>query len=105
MSSPELHISRIRSRVAKGGHDIPVATIRERYDGSRLNLIRLMPKLTELRVYDNTREGDPDAGVAPQPKLILHWARGKIIRLCKLAHTPEWAKAIAAAAIGLQEGI
>jgi predicted ABC-type ATPase len=71
LSSPELHIARVRSRVAKGGHDIPDAKIRDRYDRSRLNLIQLMPKLTELRVYDNTREADPDAGGAPQDHQIM----------------------------------
>ena len=49
LSSPELHIARVQSRVAGGGHDIPDAKIRERHDHSRLNLIRLMPRLTELR--------------------------------------------------------
>jgi predicted ABC-type ATPase len=34
MSNPEHHIARVRSRVAKGGHDIPVVTIRERYDAA-----------------------------------------------------------------------
>jgi predicted ABC-type ATPase len=100
LSSPELHIARVRSRVARGGHDIPETTIRERYDRSRLNLIQLMPKLTELRVYDNSQEADPHAGVAPQPKLILHLARAKIVGSCKLADTPEWAKPILRAAIG-----
>jgi predicted ABC-type ATPase len=28
LKSPELHIARVRSRVSKGGHDIPEATIR-----------------------------------------------------------------------------
>jgi predicted ABC-type ATPase len=102
LSSPELHIARVRSRVAKGGHDIPDATIWERYDRSRLNLIQLMPKLTELRVYDNSREADPHAGVAPEPELILHLARARIIDSCKLADTPEWAKPIVRAAIGSQ---
>src|SRR5688572_18354280 len=64
LSSPELHIARVRSRVARGGHDVPDTKIRERYDRSRLNLIHLMPKLTELRVYDNSQEADPHAGVA-----------------------------------------
>ncbi len=32
LASPELHIARVRSRVAAGGHDIPEAKIRERYD-------------------------------------------------------------------------
>ena len=102
LSSPELHIARVRSRVARGGHDIPDSIIRERYDRSRLNLIQLAPKLTELRVYDNSRESDPHAGVGPEPALILHLARGKIVSSCQLHATPEWAKPILRAAIGSQ---
>ncbi len=102
LSSPELHIARVRSRVARGGHDIPDVIIRERYDRSRLNLIQLMPRLTELLVYDNSQPADPHAGVAPEPKLILHLARGKIVRSCALAETPQWAKPILGAAIRSQ---
>ena len=99
LSNPELHIARVRSRVARGGHDIPAARIRSRYDSSRLNLIHLLPKLTELRVHDNSEEADPHSGVAPDPKLILHVRRGKIVSSCDLMLTPEWAKPILAAAI------
>ncbi|MDP2997788.1 MAG: zeta toxin family protein [Bryobacterales bacterium] len=99
LSSAELHIARVRARVAKGGHDIPEARIRDRYDRSRLNLIQLMPRLTELRVYDNSEEADPDAVATPQPKLVLHMARGKIVSSCDLAVTPEWVKPILGAAI------
>jgi predicted ABC-type ATPase len=99
LRSVELHIARVRARVASGGHDIPEAKIRERYDRSRLNLIQLMPKLTELRVYDNSEEADPDAGTTPQPELLLHMAGGKILSSCDLAATPAWAKPILGAAI------
>src|SRR5205823_5082403 len=102
LSSPELHIARVRSRVARGGHDIPEPVIRERYDRSRLNLIRLMPKLTELRVCDNSQEADPHAGVTPEPALILHLARARIGSSCQLTDTPQWAKPILRAAIGSQ---
>src|SRR5882672_3052090 len=78
LSNPELHGARVRSRVARGGHDVPEEKIRERYDRSRVNLIELMPRLTELRVYDNSLEADPQAGRAPQPTLILHFATGGI---------------------------
>jgi predicted ABC-type ATPase len=101
LSTPELHIARVRARVEKGGHDIPDATIRERYDKSRLNLIRLLPRLTELRVYDNSEERDPDTGVAPTPKLVLHVSQGRIVDSCDLAQTPEWAKPLVAAAMKL----
>lgn len=99
LNSPELHITRVRARVARGGHDIPETKIRERYDSSRLNLVRLLPGLTELLVYDNSREGDPHAGITPAPQLILHLERVRVMRVCELALVPEWAKPILAAAL------
>ena len=101
LSSPELHIERVRSRVARGGHDIPEADIRRRYDNGRLNLIRLLPKLTELRVFDNSKEADLEIGVPPEPRLVLHVRGGRIMNPSVLAATPEWAKPIVAAAMKL----
>ena len=99
LSSPELHIARVHARVAEGGHDIPEATIRQRYTSSRLNLIQLLPSLTELRVYDNSEEADQSNNVAPKPKLILHLVRGKIVELCDLQAVPKWAQPIVAGAL------
>jgi predicted ABC-type ATPase len=99
LESAELHITRVRSRVEKGGHDIPEAKIRERYANSRLNLIHLLPKLTELLVYDNSEEADPRAGLAPRPKLILHIVKQKIVAMCDLILAPNWAKPILSAAM------
>jgi predicted ABC-type ATPase len=99
LTSPELHIARVRSRVGRGGHDIPEDKIRERYDQSRVNLIELMPTVTGLRVYDNSIDADPHAGRAPQPILILHLAERKIVGIVDLARTPGWAKPLVAAAI------
>jgi len=76
--------------VARGGHDIREAKIRERYDRSRINLIELMPRLTELRVVDNSFDADPHAGRAPLPILILHLARGKTLEMVELSETPQW---------------
>ena len=101
LASPELHIARVRSRVLAGGHDIPEAKIRERYNNSLLNLVDLMPKLTELRVYDNSEEGDPRKGIAPQPRLLLHMDHGKIKDLCDLITAPDWARPILATALKL----
>ena len=100
LDTPELHIARVRARVARGGHDIPEARVRDRFDTSRLNLIRLLPRLTELVVYNNSAEADPQTGVAPEPLLVLRWARGKITESCTLPLTPGWAKPILAAAMG-----
>ena len=99
LATPELHLARVRARVARGGHDIPEADIRRRFHDGRLNLVRLLPRLTELRVYDNSQEADPQAGRAPTPVLLLHVIRGKIAASCDLARTPPWAKPILAAAL------
>jgi predicted ABC-type ATPase len=101
LNSPELHIARVRMRVARGGHDIAEEKIRERYDRSRINLIALMPRLTELRVFDNSVDADAHAGHAPRPVLVLHLAKGRIVATGELAKTPQWAKALVAAALKL----
>jgi predicted ABC-type ATPase len=101
LSSPELHIARVRARVAKGGHHIPEPDIRRRWETGRLNVIRLLPKLTELRVYDNSGDADPDMGAAPAPVLLLHVRRGRIVAPRDLSATPAWAKPLVAAAMRL----
>ena len=103
LSSPDLHIARVRARVARGGHDIPEEKIRERYDRSRINLVELMPRLTELRLFDNSFEADPHAGRPPRPKLILRLAKGRIVEMVDLSETPGWAKALVAAAVKISE--
>ena len=105
LAGADLHIARVRARVALGGHDIPNATIRRRYDQSRRNLIRLMPHLAELRVWDNSVDGDPATGAAPAPRLVLHMTRGRLAAGFdaprELPRVPEWAKPIVAAALRL----
>jgi predicted ABC-type ATPase len=101
LANPELHIARVRARVARGGHPVDEALIRQRYDSNRENLIRLLPKLTELKVLDNSAEVNLEAGEAPRPVLVLHWERGRIVGPPDLRATPEWAKAIVAVALRL----
>lgn len=101
LQSPDQHIERVRARVAHGGHDIPEEDIRRRSVRSIENLVRLLPKLSELRLFDNSAEGDPQAGHRPAPRLLLHMKHGKIVGpdLSELRRTPTWAKAVVAAAL------
>ena len=101
LESPELHIARVKSRVARGGHDIPEQDIRRRYERSRLNLIELLPVLRALRIFDNSAEADPAGGQTPKPILVLSMERRKILEPKDLTHTPAWAKPIVAAALKL----
>lgn len=58
LESVALNIARVRSRVANGGHDIPEASIKRRYD----NAFERLPKAIQLSdgviVYDNTYKND-----------------------------------------------
>lgn len=102
LATAEQHIERVSSRVRAGGHDIPPAKIRERYIASRANLIRLLPHLASLRVYDNSAEADPKRGLEPQPALLLQMARGRVVAHADLAQVPQWAKPVLAAAFALR---
>lgn len=99
LSSPELHMQRVKSRVIAGGHDIPEQKIRQRYVTSRANLIRLLPHAASVRVYDNSADGDPKTGHRPQPLLLLHMEGGRAASHIALERVPQWAKPILAAAL------
>ena len=98
LESVELNLARVKARVEQGGHDIPEADIRKRWDSSRRNLIKLLPHLHSLRLYDNSREADPRLGNAPLPELLLHVEAGKIVGPEDLSGAPNWAKPIIAGA-------
>ena len=99
LDTPERHIARVARRVKRGGHDIAADRIRQRWDGSRRNLIALMPHLFELRVYDNSAE-HPRNVTNAQPRLLLHLQRGRIKAPSAKQRelTPEWAKPMVEAA-------
>lgn len=100
LATVEHHLRRVAARVADGGHDIPAPKIHERWERSRLNLIRLLPHLAELMVWDNSAETDL-SNQAPKPVLVLHVREGAIVAPKNLSTTPGWAKPIVAAAIKL----
>jgi predicted ABC-type ATPase len=99
LATPELHLKRIAARVAAGGHDIPATKVRERFDVSRANLVKLTPHLASLRVYDNSVEADPRAARRPQPVLLLQMQQRRVIAHAPLRSVPAWAKPLLAAAL------
>ncbi len=103
LSSPELHIARVKARVAAGGHPIPEEKIRERYPNAQLNLIKLMPQVAYIKVYDNSAEAAAD-GTVPDPVLVLEMENGQVISpapddLEALQRAPEWSKSVLEAAL------
>lgn len=105
LSSPEQHIARVQARVRSGGHPINEADIRRRWPLAQQNLIRLMPVLAQLQVYDNSAEAAPGEAV-PDPRLLLQMEGGHVHfprpdDLAQLAATPAWATPLLEAALRL----
>lgn len=103
LASPELHIERVRARVAAGGHPIDAAKIRERWVTAPLNLVELLPKLAALRVYDNSATAPPGSPIAV-PRLLLDVRDGRVRQPSAtdrraLAAVPAWARPIVEAAL------
>jgi predicted ABC-type ATPase len=103
LASVELHLQRVASRAALGGHDIPEAKIRERWVSSRRNLIALLPHLSHLQVFDNSAEAKLGRPI-PEPRLLLEVVDGRLLtpdpgNPRQLAATPAWAVPLVEAAI------
>ena len=105
LDSPELHLQRVRQRVAAGGHDIPEAKVRERWHSAIANLIALLPDLAEVRLFDNSTSVAPGQPV-PDPVPVAVIQNGRLVwpasnDAAQLARTPDWAKPVLEAALQL----
>jgi predicted ABC-type ATPase len=80
LSSAELAVARVAARVRAGGHQVPEATIRQRYRRSVRNLFEIyLPVVSDWKVYDNSHE---------RPQLIAH---GKLNEPATVVEAAVWA--------------
>lgn len=98
LASVELHLQRVAERVRRGGHDIPEAKVRERYDNSRHNLLQFIGTAANMRIWDNstqTKDGRPIP-------IEIFSIKNRTLHLGKhmsLAQVPDWAKPLLVRAI------
>jgi predicted ABC-type ATPase len=90
----ERHLSRVRTRVAHGGHDIDPERIRHRLGASLANLVRLASRVTELHILDNSVECTPTADRLPEPRHLLHVSQGVVRHSVSRVDLPAWAVAV-----------
>lgn len=76
---PEINISRVSNRVAKGGHNVPKDKIIERYFRSLDNLSETLKIVDEAYLYDNS-------GSFP---ILIAEKRDNLLRV-KIISPPEW---------------
>ena len=95
LESPDLHVARVRARVARGGHDIPESLIRLRCERSPRNLVHLLPLLHEVELYDNSRDAAP--GTRVDPVRIASLQRRRLTLHLPFADVPVWSRPLVAA--------
>ena len=64
LPTPDLALSRIRNRVALGGHNVPEADVRRRFARSQANLPSAIALSDAVRLYDNSDHDRPHCEVA-----------------------------------------
>lgn len=70
---PSINVSRVKSRVLNGGHDVPTEKIVNRYYRAMSLFPKIFSVCDECYVYDNSLErGQGD------PTMILKWQYGKL---------------------------
>lgn len=104
LSSAAQHIARVKARVMYGGHAIPEDKIKTRWTTSRINLIKLLPHIHHLQVFDNSLEVKENTEI-PEPTLLLEIQQSEILLPRQgndeLSDTPDWVKPIIQAALEL----
>jgi predicted ABC-type ATPase len=109
LPSPDAHLARVQARVRAGGHPISEADIRRRYPLALANLIRLMPQLAQLQVYDNSADAAHGDAV-PDPLLVLQMEGGALTwpepdDIEALRRTPAWAVPLMETALQCSENV
>lgn len=81
LDNPERSIQRVRQRVAQGGHDVPDADIRRRYNRSLLNLPAALLLVHQAIVFDNSEA---------EPRKVLETRFGTVV--WRTNDEPAWVR-------------
>lgn len=80
VSSAEESLSRIKNRVRKGGHDIPEADVKRRFDKRFDDLLRVLPYCDSVDFWDNENGFN----------LVAGYARGEFHFTDEKSFLPSW---------------
>ena len=73
VDSPDLSVARVQARTGEGGHDVPVAKIRDRYKRGQPLIRQAVLRADRGMVFDNSRLNEP-------PRLVLLFASGRLVQ-------------------------
>lgn len=101
LASPELHMQRIRERVARGGHDIPEDEVRRRHDDSRRNLLSFIGTRATIRVWDNSTQTADGWPTHAREVFRVDHRRLRLPPRAAVAQSPAWTRPLLAQALKL----
>lgn len=81
VDSPDLSVGRVRGRAGEGGHDVPEAKVRARYERGQPLIRDAVLRADRGMVFDNSR-------LNTAPRRMLVFAEGRLIKAAPIL--PEW---------------
>lgn len=81
IDSPDLSVARVKARVTEGGHDVPEAKVRERFDRNQPLIREAVLRADRGMVFDNSRLNEP-------PRQMLVFAGGRLAKADPIL--PDW---------------
>ena len=83
LETSDMNITRVRNRVAHGGHSVPPGAIVARYDRAITSAVQAIHQPEQLLIFDNTVKG-------LNPRLIARFKDGELVSLRR--KVPAWAE-------------
>jgi predicted ABC-type ATPase len=81
LASPEHSLARVAQRVNEGGHDVPDEKIAARFPRVMANLTRMIGKVDDLSIFDNSSRQQPY-------RLLARFMGAELVQLS--ASLPDW---------------
>lgn len=83
-SDPDINVSRVANRVAKGGHDVDPSAVYSRYEAAMKLLPAAIEQADSVLVLDNSRDSQ-------QPQIVAQKFNRGTLEIMKGPLTPDWA--------------
>lgn len=83
-SDPDINVSRVANRVAKGGHDVDPSAVHSRYEAAMKLLPVAIEQADSVVIFDNSRDNLP-------PQIVAQKFNRGMLEIAKGPLTPQWA--------------
>lgn len=89
INSPDLAVNRVKTRVQRGGHDVPTNKVHARFSRTIENIKTAVKTVDKAYVWDNNKKRSHNE---PSHRFVMTLEKGQITKLAP--NVPKWTKEI-----------